>query len=47
MELTEALSQLERSIYVAPYVVFDVGGNNFRVIGKVEYKFKKVFIVMR
>jgi len=30
--------------YVAPYVVFDVGGNNYRVIAKVEYKFKKVFI---
>jgi mRNA interferase HigB len=30
--------------YVAPYVVFDVGGNNYRVIAKVEYRFGKVFI---
>jgi mRNA interferase HigB len=30
--------------YVAPFVVFDVGGNNFRIVAKVEYRFGKVFI---
>ena len=29
---------------VAPYVVFDVGGNNYRVIAKIEYRFGKVYI---
>jgi mRNA interferase HigB len=30
--------------YVDPFVVFDIGGNNFRIIAKVEYRFGKVFI---
>ncbi len=30
--------------YVAPWTVFDVGGNNYRIVAKVEYKFGKVFI---
>ena len=32
------------SDYVDPFVVFDVGGNHFRVVAKVEYCFGKVFI---
>jgi mRNA interferase HigB len=30
--------------YVDPFVIFDVGGNNFRIVAKVEYRFSKVFI---
>ena len=29
---------------VDPFVVFDVGGNNFRIVAKVEYRFGTVFI---
>jgi mRNA interferase HigB len=30
--------------YVPPFVVFDVGGNNFRVIGAVHYDRQKLYI---
>ena len=30
--------------YVPPYTVFDVGGNNFRLLVIVRYRFKKVFV---
>lgn len=30
--------------YVPPYTVFDVGGNNYRVVVVVRYRFKKVFV---
>ena len=30
--------------YVSPFTVFDVGGNNYRVVVLVRYRFKKVFI---
>ena len=30
--------------YVPPYTVFDIGGNNFRVVVIVQYKFKKVYV---
>jgi mRNA interferase HigB len=30
--------------YVPPYVVFDVGGNNYRVVVIVRYRFGKVFV---
>lgn len=30
--------------YVPPYIVFDVGGNNFRLVVIVRYRFKKVFV---
>lgn len=30
--------------YVPPYTVFDVGGNNFRLVVIVRYRFKKVFV---
>ena len=30
--------------YVAPYTIFDVGGNNYRVITVVRYRANKVFI---
>ena len=30
--------------YVAPYTVFDVGGNNYRMVVIVRYKCKKVFV---
>lgn len=29
--------------YVPPYMVFDVGGNNYRLVVIVRYRFKKVF----
>ena len=30
--------------YVPPYTVFDVAGNNYRVVVIVRYKFGKVFV---
>ena len=30
--------------YVAPYTVFDIGGNNFRLIAVVHYAVKKVYV---
>ncbi len=30
--------------YVAPWTIFNVGGNNYRIIAKIEYKFGRVFI---
>ncbi len=30
--------------YVSPYVVFDVAGNNYRVVVIVRYRFKKIFV---
>ena len=30
--------------YVSPYTVFDVGGNNFRLVVVVRYRFKKIFV---
>lgn len=30
--------------YVAPYTVFDVGGNNYRVIAVVRYRDGKIFV---
>lgn len=30
--------------YVPPYIVFDVGGNDYRVVVIVRYRFKKVFV---
>ena len=30
--------------YVAPYTVFDVGGNNYRVIAVVRYRAGKIFV---
>ena len=30
--------------YVAPYTIFDIGGNNFRVITVIHYNRQKLFI---
>ena len=30
--------------YVPPYTVFDVGGNNYRLVLIARYRFKKVFV---
>jgi mRNA interferase HigB len=30
--------------YVPPYVVFDIGGNNYRVVVIVRYRFRKIFV---
>ncbi len=30
--------------YVPPYTVFDIGGNNYRLVVIVRYKFGKVFV---
>lgn len=30
--------------YVLPYTVFDVGGNNFRLVVLVRYRFNKVYV---
>jgi mRNA interferase HigB len=32
--------------YVPPYTVFDIGGNNYRLVVIVRYRFKKVFVHM-
>jgi mRNA interferase HigB len=42
--LADLQSDLPSADYVAPYIVFNVGGNNYRVIAKVEFAFGKVFI---
>jgi mRNA interferase HigB len=40
-ELKKAFSSAD---YVPPFVVFDVGGNNFRVIGAIHYDRQKLYI---
>lgn len=30
--------------YVSPYVVFDIGGNNFRLVVVILYRGKKVYV---
>ncbi len=30
--------------YVPPFTVFDVGGNNFRLVVVVRYRFKKIYV---
>jgi mRNA interferase HigB len=30
--------------YVAPYTVFNIKGNTYRLITKIEYRFQKIFI---
>ena len=30
--------------YVAPYMVFNIGGNKYRLIAKIEYALGKVYI---
>jgi len=30
--------------YVAPYTVFDIGGNNFRIISVIHYNRQKLYI---
>ena len=30
--------------YVQPYTIFNIGGNNFRLIVIIRYRFKKVFV---
>ena len=37
--LAELQATFPSADYVAPYVVFNVGGNNYRVVAKVEFQF--------
>lgn len=30
--------------YVAPYIVFDVGGNHYRIIGVAHFNFQRLYI---
>jgi mRNA interferase HigB len=30
--------------YVAPFTVFDIGGNNYRIIAVVRYRDEKIFV---
>lgn len=30
--------------YVPPYTIFDIGGNNYRVVTAIHYNVKKVFV---
>lgn len=30
--------------YVAPYTVFNIGGNNYRLVVTVRYRYKRVFV---
>jgi mRNA interferase HigB len=41
MELKKAFNTAD---YVAPYTVFDVGGNNFRVITAIHYNRQTLYI---
>src|SRR2546423_1801087 len=42
--LADLRAEFPKADYVTPFLVFDVGRNNYRVIAKVEYRFQKVFI---
>jgi mRNA interferase HigB len=43
-DLNELKKTVNSADYVPPHTVFDVGGNNYRVIGVVQYKFRKVHV---
>lgn len=43
-DFNELKNTFNSADYVPPYTVFDVGGNNYRVIVVVQYKFKKVYV---
>lgn len=43
-DFNELKNTFNSADYVPPHTVFGVGGNNYRVIVVVQYKFKKVYI---
>lgn len=42
--LTEVKKSFNSADYVPPYTVFDVGGNNFRIITVIHYNRQKLYI---
>ena len=44
IDFNHARSVFNSADYVPPYTVFDVGGNNYRLVVIVRYRFKKVFV---
>lgn len=43
-DLTDLKRSFSTADYVPPYTVFDVGGNNFRVVVIVRYRDGKMFV---
>ena len=43
MDFTDLKGVFGSADYVAPYTVFDIGGNNFRLIAVVHYAVRKVY----
>ena len=43
-DFTELTQSFESADYVPPYIVFDVGGNNFRMVVIVRYRDGKIFV---
>ncbi len=41
MDLKQSFNSVD---YVAPFVVFDIGGNNFRVISAIHFDRQKVYV---
>ena len=44
MDFTDLKGVFGSADYVAPYTVFDIGGNNFRLIAVVHYAVRKVYV---
>ena len=44
VDFTDLRQRLGNADYVAPYTVFDVGGNNYRIIAVVRYRDGKIFV---
>jgi mRNA interferase HigB len=43
-DVNDVQAMFNSADYVPPYIVFNIGGNNFRLVVIIEFKFKKVFI---
>ncbi len=43
-DFNEVRAMFNSADYVPPYTVFDIGGNNFRLVVVIQYKFKKVYV---
>lgn len=41
---TEVRKSFNVADYVAPYTVFDIGGNNFRIVTVIHYNRQKLYI---
>lgn len=43
-DFSDLKRQFGTADYAAPYTIFDVGGNNFRVVAVVRYQGRKIFV---